>query len=495
MNPNPTPSCNCGCSGGHACDCCTGPRVLTPQIIFNVSGLSAIQRRAGTWDTFRRTCGAALRREALPLAARPHHARQRRSVHRLPRRRRHRLRRADLLQRALCQRRLPAHRHRPRRSLMELGKLVGYRPRPGVAASAWLAFKLDAGYAIEVPAGTRVQSVPASPKETAQTFKTSAALNARAELNELKPRLSVPQEISPANVLSIETIWLKGTGLNLKAGDMLLFAFPSDEAASTPRKIHTVTEDAAAQRTAVKLEVEKLSAAYHVPVLRKAAQALRRSDPRRMAHRCEEVGERGRRRAGRRHPETGGGYVAAEAGGTVSAQPGSNQRSRRSLAGGFGCRRDGVELPGRPGATGGVGERLHRKGRIGAGEGDGPGEIARRSFHAVGNDRCAFHRRRSGDSQDRRKRDRQIAGGGNGHRARRDSEVFPFREGCAHRLAHVGSERIRRGQPHHCWNSIRPRVRRTRCRRAQMQTLWDCMIPKRRRGPTGWRCWTRRKVN
>ncbi len=244
-----------------------------------MSGLSAIQRRAGTWDTFRRT-----------MQARLSDAKHFPSLQDLTTRDNDDPSIAFLDAAATVCDVLTFYSERfanegylrtatQRRSLMELGKLVGYRPRPGVAASAWLAFKLDAGYAIEVPAGTRVQSVPASPKETAQTFETSAALNARAELNELKPRLSVPQEISPANVLSIETIWLKGTGLNLKAGDMLLFAFPSDEAASTPRKIHTVTEDAAAQRTAVKLEVEKLSAAYHVPVLRKAAQALRQSIP------------------------------------------------------------------------------------------------------------------------------------------------------------------------------------------------------------------------
>jgi len=279
MNAHNHPSCSCGCSGGHACDCCLGPHVLTPAVIFNPSGLSALQRRAGTWDTFRRTMQARLS-DTIHFPALQNLTTREPSDPSM----------AFLDAAAVVCDVLTFYTERcanegylrtatERRSLMELGKLIGYRPRPGVAASAWLAFTLDAGYAIEVPAGTRVQSVPAKPDQSAQTFETSAAISARAEFNAMPARRSIPQEISPANVLNVETLWLQGIGLNLKPGDMLLFVFPDDEAASTPRKIHAVTEDAAAQRTAVKLVVEKLSAAYHVPVLRKAAQALRQTIP------------------------------------------------------------------------------------------------------------------------------------------------------------------------------------------------------------------------
>ena len=275
MNPNQS-SCSCG---GHACDCCTGVRPLTPETVFNPAGLGTLRRRAGTWDSFRQTMIARLSSEKdFPALA---GLRTRESDDPAI---------AFLDAAAVVGDVLTFYNERlanesylrtatERRSLTELGKLVGYRPRPGVAAGAWLAFSLEDGYAITVPAGTRVQSVPASPKETAQTFETSADLAARAELNAMKPRPSVPQEISPANVLNVETIWLKGIGLSLKPGDLLLFVFPDDEAASTPRKIHAVTEDAAAGRTSVKLVVEKLSAAYYLPVLRKAAQAVRTSIP------------------------------------------------------------------------------------------------------------------------------------------------------------------------------------------------------------------------
>ena len=276
---NTTHTCTCGCSGSHACDCCTGPRVLTPLLIYNAPGQPALHRRAGDWDTFRRTMQARLS-EAQHFPGLQNLATRETDDPSI----------AFLDAAAVVCDVLTFYNERfaneaylrtasERRSLVELGKLIGYTPRPGVSASAWLAFTLDTGYNITIPAGTRAQSVPASSTETAQTFETSGDLAARAELNAMTARASVPQEISPANVLNIETVWLKGTGLNLKASDMLLFAFPDDEAANTPRKIHTVTEDAAGQRTTVKLEVEKLSAAYYVPSLRKNAQALRRALP------------------------------------------------------------------------------------------------------------------------------------------------------------------------------------------------------------------------
>jgi hypothetical protein len=47
-----------------------------------------------------------------------------------------------------------------RRSLLELARLVGYRPRPGVAASVPLAFTMESGPHVVIPAGARSQSLP-----------------------------------------------------------------------------------------------------------------------------------------------------------------------------------------------------------------------------------------------------------------------------------------------------------------------------------------------
>lgn len=57
-------------------------------------------------------------------------------------------------------------------SLHRLVRLVGYRPRPGISATTTLAFTLDPGKALTVPAGFPVLSVPGAPGERPQTFET-----------------------------------------------------------------------------------------------------------------------------------------------------------------------------------------------------------------------------------------------------------------------------------------------------------------------------------
>jgi hypothetical protein len=88
---------------------------------------------------------------------------------------------------------------RERISLQELGKLLGYRLRPGVAAQTYLAFALepppdvppqatkDPGSAppvtpaaVTLEPGVRVQSIP-GPGEQPQTFETMQELEARPE--------------------------------------------------------------------------------------------------------------------------------------------------------------------------------------------------------------------------------------------------------------------------------------------------------------------------
>ncbi len=105
-----------------------------------------------------------------------------------------------------------------RKSLVELARLVGYTPRPGVAASVELAFAVDEGYRVEIPAGTRAQSIPAEPEELPQFFETGEPLQARSEWNEIKPRLTQPQKIDSAK----NALYFKGTATNLKPGDRLL---------------------------------------------------------------------------------------------------------------------------------------------------------------------------------------------------------------------------------------------------------------------------------
>jgi uncharacterized phage protein gp47/JayE len=135
-----------------------------------------------------------------------------------------------------------------RQSLIELGRLVGYQPRPGVAASVYLAYDLEAASSTVIPQGTRAQSVP-GPGELPQTYETSAPLEARAAWNSLDVRMSRPQQIggTPAD------LWLAGTATRLQPGDLLVIEI-SDEKKAAVRSglfVAAVEPDADADRTHV----------------------------------------------------------------------------------------------------------------------------------------------------------------------------------------------------------------------------------------------------
>jgi hypothetical protein len=72
-----------------------------------------------------------------------------------------------------------------RDSITRLGALIDYRLRPGVAARTALAFTLDGGARLTIPARQRVQSVP-GPDEQPQTFETLEPLAADVRLNRLR---------------------------------------------------------------------------------------------------------------------------------------------------------------------------------------------------------------------------------------------------------------------------------------------------------------------
>jgi predicted phage baseplate assembly protein len=115
------------------------------------------------------------------------------------------------------------HTATERRSLIELARLVGYQLRPGVAASAYLAFAVEpapgAPVTVVLPAGVRVQSVP-GPGEVPQTFETVEQIEARTAWNLLRPKRTEPA--LPA--VGATTVLLAGVGLNIRPDDgMLVF--------------------------------------------------------------------------------------------------------------------------------------------------------------------------------------------------------------------------------------------------------------------------------
>jgi hypothetical protein len=70
-------------------------------------------------------------------------------------------------------------------SVRALAALLGYQPAPGATAVADLAFTLDEGRQVLLPAGLQVQSVPGE-GERPQRFETGQALPADARLNEVR---------------------------------------------------------------------------------------------------------------------------------------------------------------------------------------------------------------------------------------------------------------------------------------------------------------------
>lgn len=146
-------------------------------------------------------------------------------------------------------------------SVLELARSVGYELAPALAASAHLAFTVEdapgAPLRAEVPAGTRVLSIPAE-GELPQTFETVESLDARADWNALalhvpppastEPPPPSPQAITGASV----ELWLAGTDARLKPGDALLVGYR--DAGGEQRRLITVDRvdvDAAQRSTRV----------------------------------------------------------------------------------------------------------------------------------------------------------------------------------------------------------------------------------------------------
>ncbi|MEP7339642.1 MAG: putative baseplate assembly protein [Acidobacteriota bacterium] len=237
------------------CGCCAGLGAETPVGINNRAGLTAIAYRVGAHAQFKASMLAALSSAEYPALG----ALQTRedddfsialldawaTV-------------ADVL--TFYQERIANESYlrtaTERLSLIEMARLIGYQPRPGVAASTYLAFTVEDAPGspprASVDIGTKAQSIP-GPGEQAQMFETVEKIEARAAWNAIKPRLTAPQTLST----DMSTIFLKGTSADLKAGDRLLIVAAKPDGSETDkvfRRIKSVSVDQTAQRTTVGLE-------------------------------------------------------------------------------------------------------------------------------------------------------------------------------------------------------------------------------------------------
>ena len=267
---------SCGCASQPCiCGCCDGIAVITPVSEFNPPGQSALTYRAGTYSAFFTTMLARLVNLAIdvpsekgtgidtlyPLRALTVRDTSDPSIALLD----GWSVLADVL--TFYQERIANEGYLKtaleRRSILDLGRLVGYRARPGVASSVYLAFTATQDFIGDIPAGTRAQSIP-DPGELPQFFETSDVLSVRASWNAMKPRLTRPQVISrvrddqgapPAvtDVDVIDTIYFDGVSTNLKTGAVLLFIFNSLSGGQWMRRVETVTAQPDDKRTEVVL--------------------------------------------------------------------------------------------------------------------------------------------------------------------------------------------------------------------------------------------------
>ncbi|MEJ2004598.1 MAG: hypothetical protein P8X57_06470, partial [Cyclobacteriaceae bacterium] len=247
------------------CGCCDGISVDTPQKVYNRAGLSAISYRIGRHYDFKKSLLAKLtlsRYEALQkLTSRSDDDFTVALIDAFSTV-------ADVL--TFYQERIANESYlqtaRELLSSQEQAYLIGYHPRPGVAASTFLAFTLDNKSIlpgkeaergmrsaendfpnITIPAGTKVQSVPEQ-DQMPQYFETVEEITAKADWNAMPVKTTEEQTA----IASKNTIYVEGTDFNLKPGDQILL-FDNDEPYF--KKIDTATVRDELEVTEIKFQV------------------------------------------------------------------------------------------------------------------------------------------------------------------------------------------------------------------------------------------------
>ncbi len=241
-----------------ACDCCEGVEPSTPLPTANRPGLSQLSYRIGSHASFLESMKARLSSNDFPrLAGLTTRDAEDLSIGLLDAW----ATVADLL--TFYQERIANEGYlrsaTERRSILELARLVGYKLRPGVSSSVFLAYNIDENTKVEtkIPAGSRAQSVP-GPDELPQSFETSEDLKARVKWNNLKPRMTQPQTPGTiANNPNGPRVYLKGINTNLKPNDPLLIDFGNGSPQF--RSVKEVIPDAANNRTLILLETMQTS--------------------------------------------------------------------------------------------------------------------------------------------------------------------------------------------------------------------------------------------
>jgi hypothetical protein len=156
-----------------------------------------------------------------------------------------------------------------RRSILELARLVGYKLRPGVSATVFLAYTLEDTQVepVDIPLGARSQSIP-GPGEQAQAFETSESLIARREWTNLQVRLQQPQNLTLDTALTVKKLYVGGANATLKTGDLLQLVFSNAQPDTVVRTVTKAEGQFDKNRTAIELEPVPLPNAAALPALR-----------------------------------------------------------------------------------------------------------------------------------------------------------------------------------------------------------------------------------
>jgi hypothetical protein len=122
------------------------------------------------------------------------------------------------------------HTLEERSSALELARSIGYELKPGVAASAYLAFSMEdtpgSPRTAIVPQSLAVKSIP-PPGKLPQTFETVEEIETRIDWNLLLPQLKEEQQVEEGAT----SILIEGLDTMLQPGDALLFLFGYDDRA------------------------------------------------------------------------------------------------------------------------------------------------------------------------------------------------------------------------------------------------------------------------
>ncbi len=165
---------------------------------------------------------------------------------------------------------------RERRSIEELARLIGYRLRPGVSSTVYLAFEVEdtatqpslgtttatsaVSTEVRIPTGTAAKSTPTpGSDEEPQTFETSKELLARKEWNELVPRQTKPPRLAFEDLLNLDHLYFEGLGLRIQPNDWLVIDSDPEHRPEI-RQVLSVDPDNDRQCTRVAFRRDALSA-------------------------------------------------------------------------------------------------------------------------------------------------------------------------------------------------------------------------------------------